>query len=510
MDCRFSLLPCLATLLLLIIFVKLFINLNKNSSKSHPPGPPGWPLLGNIFDLGEIPHQTFHKLQARYGPLIHLRLGSINTVVVQSSEAAAELFKKLDLQFADRKAPDSLTALGYNRGSVAMGAYGDYWRKVSRICTVQFLVQKKVNETASVRQKGVDEMIEWIERHVAKSKENRSSGEVQLDRFLFVSAFNTVGNIVLSGDVMGKKLDEESDFFDNFLMFLEWLGKPNMADFFPFLKWMDPQGIRRNTAKYLGRLIAFASGIVEDRIRERESGLRKERKDLLDALLDEGEVDEDGLDKLSAKNITIVILEMFFAGTETTSTTIEWGMAELLRHPNTMKKIQDEIDRVVGPTRRVQEDDLTRMPYLQATVKEILRLHPALQMLLPRNSMEDTELMGYFVPKNTQLLVNAWAIHRDPEAWPDPLSFKPERFLECDVEFKGQHFQMIPFGSGRRSCLGMTLGHKMVGLSLASLLQTFDWKLADGLGPDEVDMREMVGLTLRKKVPLKVIPCLRE
>ncbi|GER28715.1 cytochrome P450 [Striga asiatica] len=164
----------------------------------------------------------------------------------------------------------------------------------------------------------------------------------------------------------------------------------------------------------------------------------------------------------------------------------------------------------MGRTRRVQEDDLTRMPYLQATVKEILRLHPALQMLIPRNSMEDTELMGYFVPKNTQLLVNAWAIHRDPEAWPDPLSFKPERFLECDVEFKGQHFEMIPFGSGRRSCLGMTLGHRTVSLTIASLLQTFDWKLADGLGPDEVDMREMVGITLRRKVPLKVIPYLRE
>ncbi|CAA0818857.1 cytochrome P450- family 76- subfamily G-polypeptide 1 [Striga hermonthica] len=168
MDCTFSLLPCLATLLTLAISLKLFINLKKIPSKSHPPGPPGWPLLGNIFDLGEVPHQTFHKLQAHYGPIMHLRLGSVNTVVLQSSEAAAELFKKRDLQFADRRVLDSFTALRYNRGSVGMASYGDYWRKVRRICTVQFLVQKKVNESAAVRQKRVDEMIEWIKRDVAK------------------------------------------------------------------------------------------------------------------------------------------------------------------------------------------------------------------------------------------------------------------------------------------------------------------------------------------------------
>ncbi|CAA0830375.1 Cytochrome P450 76C4 [Striga hermonthica] len=189
---------------------------------------------------------------------------------------------------------------------------------------------------------------------------------------------------------------------------------------------------------------------------------------------------------------------MFLAGTETTGTTIEWGMAELLRHPSSMEKIQEENDRVVGRTRRVQEDDLVQMPYLQATVKEILRLHPSVQMLLPGNSMEDTELLGYFVPKDTQVLVNAWAIHRDPAVWPDPLSFKPERFLDSDVDFRGQHFHLILFGSGRRSRIGLNLGHRMVGLTVASLLQVFDWKLAE---PEELDMREMVGLTLRKKVP---------
>ncbi|KAL0333435.1 UNVERIFIED_CONTAM: Iridoid oxidase [Sesamum angustifolium] len=176
---------------------------------------------------------------------------------------------------------------------------------------------------------------------------------------------------------------------------------------------------------------------------------------------------------------------MFFGGTETTSSTIEWGMSELLRNPDAMKKLQDEVDRIVGRGRKLEESDLNNMPYLQATVKEILRLHPVFPMLLPRNSMQDTEFMGYVVPKNTQIFVNAWAIHRDPASWSDPLSFKPERFLGSDIDYKGQNFELLPFGSGRRTCIGLALGHRMVSLTLASLVQAFDWKV---ISPQTLDM----------------------
>ncbi|GFP94438.1 cytochrome p450 76a2 [Phtheirospermum japonicum] len=306
MGASFSLFPLLVTLFAITLFIKLLFKSKNGASKPHPPGPPGRPLVGNIFDLGEIPHQTLYKLRADYGPVIWLKLGAINTMVVQSAEAAAELFKKCDLQFSDRKTPDSLTALGYSQGSVAVGAYSDYWRKLRRICTTEFLVQKRVNESTHIRQKCVGEMIEWIKRDMAISQ------EIQLDRFLFVTAFNVVGNLMLSEDVMETRLGEASDFFDAFLMFLEWCGKPNVADFFPFLKWVDPQGIRKNTAKYLGKLIGFASEIVKERIERKGSGMEKERDDFLDALLDEGEVDENGPDKLSVKNITIALLVILF------------------------------------------------------------------------------------------------------------------------------------------------------------------------------------------------------
>ncbi|KAL0338562.1 UNVERIFIED_CONTAM: Iridoid oxidase [Sesamum angustifolium] len=491
MAWSFSLFPWLAVLSALFLFSKFLLKSRKPSSKLLPPGPPGLPLVGNIFDLGEIAHQTFYQLQAKYGPVIWLKLGAVNTMVVQSAEAAAELFKKCDLPFADRQAPDSLTALDYHQGSVAIGAYRDYWRRVRRICITEFLVHKRVDATIPIRRNCLEKTIKWIKEDAEKSKKNGGSGEIELDRFLFINSFNVIGNLMLSREVMESKLDKAGEFFDAFMLFLEWCGKPNMADCFPFLKWADPQRVRKNTEKYLERLMGFATEIVKERIQEKQPGKVKERNDLLDALLDdEDDVKAEGADKLSVKNVTIVLLEMFFGGTETTSGTIEWGMAELLRHPSSMKKIQEEIDR--------------------ATVKEILRLYPPIQMLLPRRAMEDTEFMGYVVPKNTQIFVNAWAIHRDPAAWSDPLSFKPERFLDSDIDYKGQHFQMLPFGSGRRSCLGMTLGHRMVCLTLATLIHAFEWKLGDGLTPETLDMREMVGLTLRKKVPLKVIPTPRE
>ncbi|KAL8036304.1 hypothetical protein ABFS82_12G147100 [Erythranthe guttata] len=506
------LLPWITSFFALLLVFKLFSNKFKNGSSNRrlPPGPPGWPLIGNMFDLGEVPHQTLQKFTPKYGPIILLKLGTINTIVVQSAEAAAELFKKCDLPFADRKVPDSLTALDYHQGSVAIGAYGAYWRKLRRICTTEFLVHKRINASVILRQKCVDNLVEWIKEDSEKAGKNENgeySGEIELDRFLFVTAFNAIGNIMLSRDVMDSKMGKASEFFDVFTVFMEWTGKPNIADFLPFLKWVDPQKIRRNSEKYLKRLLEIASEIVNERIEEKKSGKEKETHDFLDALLDdEGDDQAKGPDKLTVKNINIVLLEMFFGGTETTSSTVEWGMSELLRNPDTMKKLQEDVDRVVGRDRKVEESDLSDMPYLQATVKEILRLHPVFPLLLPRNCMQETEFMGYIVPKDTQIFVNAWAIQRDPGSWVDPLAFKPERFLDSDVDYKGQHYEMLPFGSGRRTCIGLALGHRMVSLTLATLVHSFDWKLGVGIKPESVDMTEKVGLTMRKMVPLKAIP----
>lgn len=188
------------------------------------------------------------------------------------------------------------------------------------------------------------------------------------------------------------------------------------------------------------------------------------------------------------------------AGTETTSSTIEWAMTELLRNPGPMSRAKSEISAI---KEKFEESHIDHLPYLQAVIKETLRLHPPIPFLIPRRAVRDATLMGYSVPKDTQVLVNVWAIGRDHEYWEDALSFKPERFLGTNVDYKGHHFEFIPFGAGRRMCVGLALGHRMLHFVLASLLHDFDWELSNPLA---ADVDERMGITVGKLHPLQAIP----
>lgn len=203
--------------------------------------------------------------------------------------------------------------------------------------------------------------------------------------------------------------------------------------------------------------------------------------------------------------------DIFIGGTDTTAIAVEWTMAELVRNPKKLLNTKEEIDRVIGSGTPVQESDIDRLPYLHAAVKEAMRLHPPVPLLLPYKSKADVEVKGgYFVPEGVQLLVNAWAIGRDPDHWKEPLSFIPERFLESGVEYKGGNFEYIPFGAGRRICPGWPLAARMVHLMVAALLQSFEWELPEGMKPEDLDMREQFGFTMKKAVPLQIVPKLVE
>ncbi|CAA0830377.1 Cytochrome P450 76C4 [Striga hermonthica] len=319
-------------------------------------------------------------------------------------------------------------------------------------------------------------------------------------------AFNLMGNMMLSRDLLNAKDPELRQYFDCVNRALELEGTPNIADYLPWLKWIDPAGMKREMKRHMSVAMRITSRFIQERLDERKAGKARERKDFLDVLL---EYEEDGKDRITKKNINIVLTEMLASGSETTSISIEWGLAELLRSQHTFKKVREELDRVVGMDRRVEEKDIENMPYLQAVVKETFRLHPVAPLLLPRNTKEDTNYMGYRIPKDTQVFVNVWAIGRDQEVWPDPLEFRPERFLGSNIEYNGQHFELIPFGSGRRICIGYQLARRTVHLAMATLVQSFDWDLGPGIKPEDIDREEQLGLTLRKKNPLFVIPTKR-
>lgn len=205
-----------------------------------------------------------------------------------------------------------------------------------------------------------------------------------------------------------------------------------------------------------------------------------------------------------------MLQNMFAAGTDTTTSTVEWGIAELIRHPKILAQVQQELDSVVGRDRLVSELDLPRLTYFQAVIKETFRLHPPTPLSLPRIAAQSCEINGYHIPKDTTLLVNIWAISRDPNEWTDPLEFLPERFLpggeKHNVDVKGSDFELIPFGAGRRICAGLSLGLRMVQLVTATLAHAFDWELPSGMKSEELNMDEAYGLTLQRATPLVVHP----
>ena len=197
-------------------------------------------------------------------------------------------------------------------------------------------------------------------------------------------------------------------------------------------------------------------------------------------------------------------------GTDTTTTMVEWTMAELLKHPEEMRKVQQELTEVVGLSNMVEGSHLSQLAYLDAAIKETFRLHPALPLLIPRRPSVTTTIGGYKVPKDTKIFLNVWAIHRDPENWEDPLEFRPERFLSNNnnygnkFDYSGNNFHFLPFGSGRRICAGIPLAERMLNYVLASFLHSFEWKSPQ---PEaESEMSDKFGIVMKKLEPLCAIP----
>jgi len=196
---------------------------------------------------------------------------------------------------------------------------------------------------------------------------------------------------------------------------------------------------------------------------------------------------------------------MFVGGTYTTSAALEWAMSELVRNPIIMKKVQEEVRTIVGHKSNVEERDVNKMHYLKCVIKETLRMHPPVALVVPRVTRSDIKLKGYDIPAKTTVHINAWAIQRDPKFWESPEEFLPERFENSEVDFKGQDSQFIPFGFGRRGCPGMNFGTASVEYMLANLLYWFDWKLPE-TDTQDIDMNEIFGLVVSKQVPLHLKP----
>ncbi|KAL5560725.1 hypothetical protein UlMin_036936 [Ulmus minor] len=425
-----------------------------------------------------------------------IRLGSIPTVVASSPEIAQKIFQRHDEAFSDRTIPDVITAQPNPESTLAWVPGDHKWRNRRRFCSSQLFAAHRLDKFQHLRRDKVRQLIQHLNKH------SLSGTAVDLGQAAFGTTLNLMSNTIFSVDLVDSEFESAQEFKDLVWRIMEDAGKINLSDYFPVLQRFDLQGVKRHIKVSYERLHEIFDELIDKRLEERRgSGFRT--GDFLDLLLDQCQ--EHGSD-FNRTSIKPLILDLFIAGSDTSAITTEWAMAELLRQPSVLQKARKELSQVIGSNREVEESDTDKLPYLQAITKETLRLHPAVPLLLPYKATKDAEINGYTIPKGTQVLVNAWAIGRDPKYWDEPDSFKPERFLDSNVDYKGRDFEYIPFGAGRRICPGLPLAERMVHLMLASVIHCFDWKLPQGMSPEELDMRDQFGVTLKKAVPLCAIP----
>ncbi|KAI5674714.1 hypothetical protein M9H77_15078 [Catharanthus roseus] len=470
---------------------------NKNSALKLPPGPKPLPIIGNIHQLiGPPMHRLLRDMAGKFGPLMHLQLGEVSTFVVSSPDVAEEFMKTHDIIFANRPQLLCPRVFNYNCTDIAFASFGDYWRQMRKICVIELLSSKRVQSFCSIRENEVLNLM----RLIFSNKESTFNLSKELISFMYG---------LTARIAFGKKSKYQEDFISIVQENIKIASGFHIADLYPSVKFiqiiseMSPK-IRKSQKKNDSILDSIIDEHREKRKMAKDTDAET-KEDLVDVLLRVQECGDFG-STLTDNNIKSVIMDIFSAGSETTSTTLGWAMSELLKNPETMKKAQDEVRKIFDRSQNVEESGLDKLKYLQAVIKETMRLHPPVPMLIPRESSEQCEINGYDIPAKSRVIVNAWAIGRDSRYWPDAEKFNPDRFLGSAVDYQGKDFKYIPFGAGRRTCPGISFGVINVELILAQLLYHFDWKLPDGLSNEELDMSELFGLTVRRKNDLCLIP----
>jgi len=490
LECLEFYMKLVVSLVALLVAWSFFV---KGRKRRLPPGPFPLPIVGNLHLLGELPHQALAALSLKFGPLMSLRLGSTLTLVVSSPDMAKDFLKTHDLLFASRPPSAAANYFWYNCTDIGFAPYGPYWRQVRKVCVLQMLSSRRLDYFRFIREEEVSAMI----RSIANSDHPVNISKTVSTLLSDIMCRMAFGRKYSDQDSIGGK-GINSMIKESFVV----AGAFNFGDYIPYLAWMDLQGLNRRLKDIHTIQDDFLEKILDEHVAQNVPNVTR---DLVDVLL-AASADKEMEIQITRDNIKAILYDMFAAGTDTSSTSIEWAMSELLRNPTLLKKVQDELERVVGMGRMVRESDLPCLPYLQAVVKEALRLHPPSVLALPHLSVEACNVLGYEIPPNTRVLVNIWAIGRNPISWEDAERFAPERFMQGgSMDEKVHNCEWIPFGAGRRGCPGEQLGMLVVEFGLAQLLHCFDWTLPDKMNGEELDMSERFGITVRRARDLTAV-----
>ncbi|CAH8261142.1 unnamed protein product [Arabidopsis lyrata] len=492
-NCFIFILLCLFSLLCYYLFFK-----KPKYGFNLPPSPPSLPIIGHFhLILSVLIHKSFQKLSFKYGPLLYLRIFNVPIVLVSSSSIAYEIFKTHDVNISFRGIPPIHESLLFGSSTFLMAPYGDYWKFMRKLIVTNLLGSQALERSRVIRK---NELERFYARLLDKAMKNES---VEIGKESMKFSNNCIWKMS-----MGRSCWEVEEGEAERVRGL-------VTESFALFKKIFLATLLRKPLEKLG-ISLFKNEILSasrrfDEMLERilrEHGEEKPNEhqggDMMDVLLAAFR-DENAEYKITRNHIKSFFMELFIAGTDSSGQSTQWTMAEIINNPICLKRLREEIESVVGKTRLIQETDLPNLPYLQAVVKEGLRLHPPAP-LFARTSREWCEIRGFYIPENTTLVVNAYAIMRDPDSWEDPNEFKPERFLASFESGQEDALKYIPFGSGRRGCPGVNLSYIFGGTAVGMMVQCFDWKIKG----EKVDMEEAIGgLNLTMAHPLKCIPVAR-
>ncbi|KAL6653046.1 hypothetical protein ACP70R_011971 [Stipagrostis hirtigluma subsp. patula] len=495
---------------LLLLSPLLFVVLRFAARTSAPedllgklPSPPRrLPVIGHLHLVGSLPHVSLRDLAARHGRdgVMLLRLGAVPALVVSSPRAAQAVLRTHDHVFASRPRSAVTDIIFYSSSDIAFSPYGEHWRNVRKIVTTRLLTVKKVRSFRFGREREV----RLVMAKVGEAAAVRKAVDM-------TSLFNFYTNDIMCNIVSGKLLNKEGRnrlFRELTEANSKLLGGFNLEDLFPTLARLGV--VRRVLCAKAKRVNRRWDNLLDKLIDDHasSSGMNhvNDASDFIDVMLSVQQ--EYGLTR---DNIKALLVDMFQAGPDTSAIVLEFAMAELMRKQDVMAKLQAEVRNSVPKGKEmVTEDDLNSMTYLKAVIKETLRLHPPLALFVPHLCTADCDVEGYTIPAGTRVIINGWALGKDASSWERAEEFVPERFLNgsstAALDYSGNDFPYLPFGSGRRMCPGMNFANATMEIMLANLMYQFDWELP--AGASSVDMTESFGVAVRLKEKLLLVPVL--
>nr|QTI96766.1 deoxyshikonin hydroxylase [Echium plantagineum] len=505
-------------LLVGITILVLFYSKSSRRTKTPPEVGVALPIIGHLHLQALRGNQPLHlkltTLAEKFGPIYNIRLGSIPAVVVSSTELAKELFTTHDNFILKR--PNSLASehLAYSYANMGVTPPNAYWRWLRKFTAVEFFSHRALEMAKNVPAEEINTAIKYLYTLCSNDKGSARLADIQqwlLDIALDLMMRTVIGKQTSGGSSNNIAEEERRRWKKMMEETMRLMFMPVLSDSIPLLKWFDIGGVEKEmkrVSKYMDEIVdVWLQEHIQKKANNTTNNGDDTQRDFMDAMLSAVEAGDAEFGDHSPHTIVkATVMAMVGAGSDTTAVVIIWALSLLLNDRSKLRKAQQELDTVVGNNRRVDLSDINKLEYLQAIVKETFRIHPPGALLIPREFSEDRIVGGYHVPKGTMLFINLYKLQRDPKIYPNPSEFKPERFLEekyKDIDPRGRHYELFPFGAGRRSCPGLNLGIQNVHLILANLLHTFDISTVDD--DQLVDMTASPEAITRKASPLEVV-----